>query len=50
MKTFMETATIENVTYCFEKSVSEEDRVYWGHIEWEGWDAYVPMYYMEKVA
>ncbi|MBO5036858.1 MAG: hypothetical protein J6D42_07255 [Clostridia bacterium] len=28
MKTFMETATIENVTYCFEKSVSEEDRVY----------------------
>ena len=28
----------------------EEDRVYWGHIEWGGWDAYVPMYYMEKVA
>ena len=27
MKTFMETATIENVTYCFEKSVTEEDRV-----------------------
>lgn len=27
----------------------EEDRVYWGHVEWEGWDAYVPMAYMEKV-
>ncbi len=27
-----------------------EDTVYWGHIQWQGWDAYVPMYYLDKNA
>lgn len=26
-----------------------EDTVYWGHIEWKGWDAYIPMYYMQPI-
>ena len=26
----------------------QDDMIYWGHVEWDGWDAYVPMYYMEK--
>lgn len=29
-------------------AATAEDTVYWGHIVWQGWDAYVPMYYLVK--
>ncbi|MBQ6862914.1 MAG: hypothetical protein IJO14_01610 [Clostridia bacterium] len=31
-------------------AATAEDTVYWGHIQWQGWDAYVPMYYLTKAA